>query len=219
MIYNYPTLIVDSFFKDPCEVRKFALAQEFLPSPDSRFAGVRTKNLFNNYPKFFTQVCRKILDCYSIRFIKFSATMHFHWTGKEFNSECWVHRDYNPMVLSSIIYLNETNNSIDNGTGLYKLSNLSDWDSNWEGMRNSLSKPGIKDGAAALHNQSYSPILKIGNLFNRMVSYDASMPHTGEGYFGDTKDTGRLTLVTFFKEITSEDNYTPLQRAETFNDL
>jgi hypothetical protein len=219
MIYNYPTLIVDNFFKDPNEVRKLALSQEFLPSPDSRFAGVRTKNLYINYPKFYTLVCRKILDCYSIRFIKFSATMHFHWTGEEFNSECWVHRDNNPMVLSSIIYLNETNNSIDNGTGLYKLSNLSDWDSNTIGMRDAFSKPGIKDGAAALHNQSYSPILKIGNLYNRMVSYDASMPHTGEGYFGNTKDTGRLTLVTFFKEITSEDNYTPLQRAETFNDL
>jgi len=218
MLYNYPTIIVDNFFKDPSEVRKFALTQEYTPCPEGNFSGVRTKNLFTDHPRFFQTVSRKILDCYSLRYTSFAASMHFHWTGEDVKSGGWVHRD-RPIVLASIIYLNETNNSVDNGTGLYKLSNLNEWDKDFSKMKESFRNPLIKQEGSELHNLNYTPILKVGNLFNRMLSYDGYMPHAGENYFGNSKDTGRLTLVTFFRQINFEDNMSPLQRADLLSDL
>ena len=51
------------------------------------------------------------------------------------------------------------------------------------------------------HNQDYTPIVKIGNMFNRMIAYDAKNPHAGSSYYGNSKETERLTLLTFFEKI------------------
>ena len=45
MIHEYPTLIVDNFFKDPIAVRDFALQLEYHTSSDGTYSGKRTKSL------------------------------------------------------------------------------------------------------------------------------------------------------------------------------
>lgn len=225
MTYNYPTIIVDNFFKYPNDVRELALLQDFFPCPQSSYSGVRTRPLHTHHPEFFRSVCSKIIDSYSIRCTNFAANMFFHWTGEEVKSGGWVHRDRSrgvngtDMCLASIIYLNESNNSIDTGTSLYKLNNISNWDKKTNLMVESNRNTAVKKENIILHNQDYTPTVKISNLFNRMISYDAAMPHSGMNYFGSDKNTGRLTLLTFFSKINSEDNYTPLQRAQHFSDI
>ena len=63
-----------------------------------------------------------------------------------------------------------------------------------------------------LHNENYLPTVKIGNMFNRLVGYDPRNPHAGSSYFGDDKETSRLTLLVFFERIITPDGYTPLHR-------
>ena len=123
MIYDYPTIVVDRFFKDPYEVRKLALEMKYEPSPEGIFSGKRTESLHINYPNFFREVCKKILNCYSIPLINYNASMHFHITGEEFGNTGWVHNDGG--TLASIVYLNvDSYNNINNGTSLYRVKNI-----------------------------------------------------------------------------------------------
>jgi hypothetical protein len=216
MIYGYPTIIVDNFFKYPQDVRELALTMEYSPSDTGTYSGVRTKSLHTTHPNFFRHVCQKILDCYSVECVEYSAYMHFHLTGQEFGSGGWVHVDADrrfDSALASIIYLNIDNNDIDNGTCLYKIKNLDRGDENMTLMKRSYIDSVDNQGAKALHNADYEATVKMGNTFNRMVGYDPRNPHSGSNYYGNNKETSRLTLLVFFNKIVTPDNYSPLHRA------
>ena len=45
MNYTIPTTILDNFFDDPLEVRRFALEQEFLPDINQSYPGKRSRPL------------------------------------------------------------------------------------------------------------------------------------------------------------------------------
>tara|TARA_R110000868_G_scaffold147255_1_gene368618 strand:- start:18 stop:689 length:672 start_codon:yes stop_codon:yes gene_type:complete len=218
MLYNYPTIIADGFFKYPLEVRDFALNLEYTPCMEGKFSGTRTDSLHKNHLVFFEQVINKILDCYSLQRTEYAASMHFHLTSEEFGDSGWVHCDAEIADLpsiASIVYLNLDNTSIDNGTTIYNIKTMGydDRDCILERKRSFLDR---KDNTMARkkHNQNFNPTVKIGNIFNRMVAYDNRNPHAGASYFGDNCTSSRLTLLTFFYSIKTFDNLTPLQRAE-----
>jgi hypothetical protein len=226
MINDYPTVIVDNFFKYPLDIREFALQFKFSPSEVGRFSGVRTGSLHETHASFFRSVCKKILDCYSIQFTNYRAAMHFHLTGDEFGDNGWVHTDANgdlALGIASIIYLNTDNNNLTNGTGLYKLTNpdysKDQAEDNINEMRKSYIE--VKDNVDIKHkhNLNFEPTVMVGNMFNRMVAYDSRTPHAGLKYFGNDNISSRLTLLTFFYDIQTVNNLTPLQRAEARSDI
>ena len=47
---------------------------------------------------------------------------------------------------------------------------------------------------------------EVGNVFNRLVLFDASMFHRSSGYFGSGIDDGRLILNFFFELCESEED-------------
>ena len=228
MINDYPTIIVDNFFKYPLDIREFALQFEFNPSDKGTFGGVRTKSLHTSHQSFFRSVCSKILNCYSIQFTDYSAAMFFHLTGDEFGDTGWVHTDAcgdRGLGIASIIYLNTDNNNLTNGTGLYKLTNpdysVDHAEDNFKEMRKSYID--AKDNVCIKHNHNlnFEPTVMVGNMFNRMVAYDTRTPHAGSKYFGNDNISSRLTLLTFFHDIqiTGKGNLTPLHRAEAMTDI
>tara|TARA_R110000868_G_scaffold24225_2_gene95975 strand:+ start:159 stop:815 length:657 start_codon:yes stop_codon:yes gene_type:complete len=218
MNINYPTIIVDNFFKYPHDVRNLAMSMEYTPNEIGLFSGVRTKSLHITHPNFFTEVCDKILNCYSIKYNDYVASMFFHLTGQENGDSGWVHRDAN-LLLGSVIYLNLDNNSFDSGTTFYKLNNLNHSKEYLNNMRESFKVSSDDKQSKIKHNQNFTPTINIGNMFNRMIAYDASNPHAGTGYYGTNKETSRLTLITFFGHIRTEENQTVLQRANALSIL
>jgi hypothetical protein len=226
MIYDYPTIIVDRFFKYPLDIREFALQFKYVPSDIGTYSGVRTESLHITHINFFRSVCRKILDCYSIQFTDYNASMHFHLTGDKFGDTGWVHTDASQAQspgIASIIYLNTDNNNLSNGTGLYKLNNP-DYGQDYaydniRDMKKSFIDATDNVDSKNQHNQNFVPTVKVGNIFNRMIAYDTRTPHSGETYFGSDLTSSRLTLLTFFNTIHTADNFTPLKRAEAISDI
>jgi len=222
MIYDYPTIIVDNFFKYPQDVRNMALSMEYFSSDIGTYSGVRTSSLHLSHNNFFRAVCGKILDCYSLEYIDYSAYMHFHLTGQEFGNSGWVHPDAgreNKFGFACIIYLNIDNNSINNGTCLYKVKNLNKDYQYIPEMKKSFIDSVDDKEAKTLHNQNYITTVKVGNMFNRLIGYDLRNPNTGSTYYGDDKETSRLTLLVFFEKIITISGLTPLHRAEAYSDL
>lgn len=218
MNINYPTIIVDNFFKYPHDVRNLALSMVYEPSKEGMYSGVRTESLHITHPDFFTEVCNKILSCYSIKYQAYVASMFFHLTGQENGDFGWVHKDSN-LLLGSVIYLNFDNNSFDSGTTLYKLNNLDYSMKNFSNMRESFKVASDDKQSKIKHNRNFTPTVNIGNMFNRMIAYDASNLHAGTGYYGTNKENTRLTLITFFGHIRTEENQTVLQRANALSIL
>jgi hypothetical protein len=222
MIYDYPTIIVDDFFKYPLDIREFALQFKYFPSDNGTYSGVRTESLHITHINFFRKVCNKILKCYSVPYLNYNATMHFHLTGEEVGDNGWVHTDAagdQPPGIASIIYLNPQNNNINNGTTLYKISNPNIGVEYVREMKSSFIAGEDKKDLRDKHNQDYLPTIKIGNMFNRMIGYDTRSPHAGASYFGTDIASLRLTLLIFFHAIQTTDNFTPIQRAEAFSDI
>ena len=218
MNINYPTIIVDNFFKYPHDVRNLALSLAYEPSNEGMYSGVRTESLHITHPNFFKAVCHKILTCYSIKYEDYIAGMYFHLTDQKSGDSGWIHKDANNL-LGSIIYLNIDNNSFNSGTYLYKINNLDHSRENLKDMKDSYKFSTDNKQSQIKHNRDYTPTINIGNLFNRMIAYDASYPHSGTGYFGTNKETSRLTLITFFGHIITQDSLTVLQRANALSIL
>jgi hypothetical protein len=222
MIYDYPTVIVDAFFKYPLDVRELAMGMKYVTSDIGTYSGKRTESLHINHTNFFRSVCNKIMDCYSISCLDYSATMHFHITGGEFGNSGWVHTDAGRdggSLLASIVYLNLDNNNIVNGTSIFKLNNLDHGHDTISAMKKSFINAVDDKEAKKKHNLDYTPTVNVGNMFNRMVAYDARNPHAGSGYYGQDNNTSRLTLLTFFESIKTLDGLTTLQRTNRYSDI
>lgn len=220
---DYPTIIVDSFFKYPLDVREFALSLEYSPHKDGLYSGKRTQSLHDTHPNFFYNVCDKILACYSLKYTEYSARMHFHLTDERAGSSGWVHTDDG--ILSSIIYLNLNNNNLENGTNIFKLRNLNHTGEQVSLMRDSFITGNDNEQAKNLHNKDFTPTLCIGSIFNRMAAYDGTTCHSGMGYYGNNETTSRLTLLTFFYDIKIIGNkptgthLSPIRAANLITDL
>jgi hypothetical protein len=224
MIYNYPTVIIDNFFKDPLQVRDFALTFNYQPSPIGIFSGVRTDSLHDTHVNFFRSVCEKILNSLSLQYIDYKANLNFHLTGEEFGDNGWVHSDGNGIsgqgaILAAIVYLNPQCRDITGGTSLFKLKNLNHTNTSVREMRKSFIDSVDNNELKELNNQNYNETVKVGGVFNRLVMYDAKQDHAGAGYFGDTLETSRLTMLVFFHEIITKNNNSPLRRAEALSNI
>ena len=58
-------------------------------------------------------------------------------------------------------------------------------------------------------------VIKIHNEYNRLISFDAHLPHAAHDFFGED-DEPRLTLNVFFNELRT--TRTPIQRVKTIID-
>ena len=217
MLHDYPAIIVDNFFKYPLSIREFAKDFEFKPDPDGYFSGTRSTSLHLSHSNFFKGVCNKILDCYSIPHTKYNASMYFHLTGEEFGNGGWIHQD--GCEIASIIYLNPSLPDIKTGTTISYLNNFDYLYPQLKDMRQSFIDSSDDIINKSKHNQNFLPTINIGNVFNRMVSYDGRSHHAGSGYFGSNPDSSRLTLISFFHDIETEHNRPPLRRAERNSNL
>ena len=219
MLYDYPTIIVDRFFKDPYVIRDFGLSLKFSNSKEGVFSGTRTDSLHSLYPTFFNEVCTKTLSCFSLNYESYSASLYFHKTGSNFGGTGWVHRDNESKIpgIASIIYLGHDTG--ESGTSIYKLKKI-EYDHNiidhMSLMRNSFisDNEDLVTDIKLKHNSEYVETVNIGSEFNRMIAYDSKTPHAGNGYYGSESNNMRLVMLCFFHEINLVEKTTPLKSAE-----
>lgn len=221
-MYFFPTVVIDDFFKEPLKVRDYALTMEF--GPRKNFSGTRTVDLFNVNPFFANNVCRKLLESSGIPVSQYKAEVHFHLTGKEFGAYGWPHMDYEKYdgsMFASVIYLTPISDGLNSGTSLFKIKNFQDTSNSAFDMQSSFTS-GIDDvEKKEKYMSNFEETIRIGGSFNRAVSYDARRPHCGNGYFGETKEEQRLTMLVFFKEIITSlpRGHSPILYAEMMSEI
>ena len=179
-------IVVDNFYSNPLEVRNIALAQNY--SPDLRYhKGQRTST------KFFAPGTKQVFESLIGRRIT-------AWSEYEYNGIFQYCTAEDPLVYHSdmqkyaaAVYLTP-NAPIETGTSFYRsklhpeVRTTNTTDANYS----EIFKGGFYD------KTNFELVDTVGNVFNRLVIWDAKLIHSASQYFGTNKENSRLFHLFFF---------------------
>jgi len=178
--------VVDDFYEDPMAVREFALQQEYVEGGFGRgFIGRRTVKqfLFPGLKERFEQVMGRRIE---------------RWEPLDMNGRFQACHASEPLVYhcdeqrwAATIYLTP-NAPFECGTSFwahkqYKTRNVKEFHAK-----------GYPFEKGFLDRTPFELVDSVGNVFNRLVIWDASLIHSASEYFGKSKEDGRLFQIFFF---------------------
>lgn len=181
---NISLLIVDNFYTNPDSVRNYALSQDF--SVKGNFPGARTVPYLPDDVKdaigWNMQFAGKITDWHN-NSDGTGPTGAFQLTTAQ--DRTWIHSDYNNMW-AGVCYLTPDAPHT-GGTGLFRHKAT--------GLHETADKRRDFDG---YDYTKYDLFDVVGNRYNRLVLYKATLFHASLDYFGKDKSDGRLFQTFFF---------------------
>ena len=216
----FPVLSIPHFFKEPDQVRDWALSLDYEPSEHGDWPGLRSKALHEIDPDWTNAFFSKFLSVY-YNFhlgddVNFNVQAHFQKLTPYENQLCnqgWTHMDNNT-VLAGLVYLTPNANK-DAGTSLFILDKNKDSiiDSNikrnfYLGKDNDVEKYVC---ALEEYNSRFIETTRFVNNYNTLISYPGDYYHRANN-FGDGE---RLTLVFFIEQLSAP--YAPLEKTDLFN--
>lgn len=216
-----PLTIVDDFFDNPDIVREFALQQEFFPSPGN-YPGQRTGTLDKINPELLDTLTKKVFSLfYNFKYesVNWQVSAYFHKIPAFYESG-WIHTD-DTSNLSGLVYLSPTpKDAFICGTSVYTRKKEYAFNRvNTGGTMHkyykdhAVSKEEFEEARQA-NNAQYEETIRVGYKYNRLVTYDAMLPHRPNNFFDDgTQDSERLTLVYFVEQLYA--NKYPITRMRT----
>jgi len=195
------TKVIDNFYDAPSLIRNYALQQEFYKRT-GEYPGLRTNPLNEIDYELFHNFVKKLVSLYyniEKKNIEWDVKTLFQWAGKEHETG-WIHQDDNDYYdVAGVVYLTP-DAPINCGTSLYTP------------ITNTIQKyivptdPFINNKNIDLslyrqeqekYNSQFKRVKRIENVYNRLVVYDCKQWHAQDGFFGKTKDDGRLIQVFF----------------------
>jgi tetratricopeptide (TPR) repeat protein len=178
--------VVDNFYQDPMAVREFALQQEFLEGGIGRgFIGRRTLNqfLFPGLKERFEQIIGQKIN---------------RWEDYGMNGRFQCSYAGEPLVYhaddqkwAGMLFLTP-NAPPSCGTSTFAFKGTQ--------VRHKDDPDFFKhfNTECTLDATPYEPVDKLGNVFNRLVIFDAGSIHSASEYFGYNKENSRLWQMFFF---------------------
>lgn len=184
--------VIDNFYSDVDEVRKFALEQDF--SVRGNYPGPRTKPFLNDSVK---SVIESVVSPFYGKVIYWSDEQYtgaYQYTTSRDRS--WIHADQTTKW-AAVCYLTP-DAPLSGGTGLFKhkptgltmAPKLEDGSYDDE-----LLKKVYKD---AQDMTKWELVDRIGNVYNRLIMYRGDHFHMSLDYFGQDLHDGRLFQTFFF---------------------
>lgn len=181
--------IVDNFYENPDEIRKFALEQDYLEGGIGRgFIGRRTHKqfLFPGLKERFEEIMGRKITTWEEHGM--NGRFQISWSGEPLVYHC------DSQKWGGMLYLTP-NAPYQCGTTLYankktraRTYHDNGWDDAWVGI----------PGDCHLDGTHFEPVDVLGNVYNRLVIFDASCIHSASQYFGTVKENGRLWQMFFF---------------------
>jgi len=185
--YKKGIWVIDNFYKDPDAVREFALQQEYIQGGLGRgFIGSRTAQqfLFPGLKEEFERVMGHKI----VRWEDHSMNGRFQY-GMEGDPNVYHCDD---QTWAGMLYLTP-NAPYSTGTGTFAGKNS---DIRHKEHPNILNC--FRTGSQNLDGTIFEPVDSIGNVYNRLVIFNAGYLHSALGYFGYTKENSRLWQMFFF---------------------
>jgi hypothetical protein len=194
----------DNFFKNPNTVLALADSLDYTVTSES-FPGIRTENIATsnnsmclNFANDFieslvTQIYKDIVSMtIDIRFHRYP--LYSQTINDPFN-QGWVHTDHE--LLAGVCYLNKGIANFSAGTSFYApktfdIPTISDIREEFN--KNLPVDQTMYSDAVTSHNSLFEKTLTIGNIYNRLVTYDSKIFHKPDNFFIGNAES-RTTLL------------------------
>jgi len=180
---------VDNFYENPDKIRKFALEQSYLEGGFGRgFIGRRTEEqfLFPGLKERFEEIMGRKITKWEEHGM--NGRFQIAWSGEPLVYHC------DSQTWGAMLYLTP-GAPYQCGTTLYAHKQTrartyydQGWDASWRDI----------PGDPHLDGTPFEPVDVLGNVYNRLVIFDASCIHSASEYFGTVKDNARLWQMFFF---------------------
>lgn len=189
--------VVDNFYEDPMAVREYALMQTYYPGEGAVGERTRMQFLFDGIKEKFEDIMQiKIADHTEDGFGWFDVGINgrfqsciggvpqvFHCDAQKWAAVLFLTPDAPPQSGTSF-YRHKESKVFHN--------DQIDWSVGENG--NVFSKDTFLDPTPFERQDT------VGNVFNRLVIFDGGLIHSGNDYFGHSRETGRLFQIFFFNE-------------------
>lgn len=196
----FPTMVVDNFFETPFLWRQWALSLDYYKGDRGTWSGLRSNFLDVLSPDLyetFLLTIQKHTKWYK-KVNKIEAT--FQLIDQTYGKG-WVHDDAPRHNVAGLVYLNDQYHA-NSGTSIFTQINqledrtlndifIEDVNTDSVETRNRLAP--YRDQ----HRSYYKETINVEAQFNRCILFDPRCYHAANDYYGDTKETSRLSLVFF----------------------
>lgn len=189
-------IIIDNFYNNALDTRNYILTQEF--SVRGNYPGQRTISYANEHLK---ETIQTFVEPFGGKITDFPIPNEdgsnasniyngsFQYTTSRDRS--WVHIDGNNNW-AGVLYLTP-NAPLTSGTSFYKFYDGTTCKRDMELLENNENIDRCSQDLT-----KWEKVDQVGNVFNRLILFNANRFHMSMDYFGDTKENGRLFQVFFF---------------------
>lgn len=188
-------IVIDNFYNNAMETRNYILTQEF--SVKGNYPGARTKSYANEHLR---DIIQKYVEPYGGKITQFPIPKDDKEAKKIYNGafqfstsrdRSWVHTDgYNNWA--GVLYLTP-DAPLSSGTAFFKFHDGSFGVADGKILNNKKEVDRFSQDMT-----KWSMVDSVGNVFNRLILFNANNYHMSLDYFGDRKDNSRLFQVFFF---------------------
>lgn len=208
--FNNLVISKNDFFKNPDKVLALFDRQEYFLA--GAYPGKRTNNLLEsqddetrNFGLFFVQkICDEIFP--GIYNLMIDVRFHINTVYEtEDANKGWIHCD--DADLAGLVYMTPDEFSLDTGTSMFVKNTLEefqvkDFQSRQEfNVSNTITEQYLKD-LKENHN-TFVETLRVGNIYNRLLAYDARLFHRPNRYNLDSTKP-RKSIVFFIRDFKRE---------------
>ncbi|MBX3032766.1 MAG: hypothetical protein KF865_02500 [Bdellovibrionaceae bacterium] len=194
-------VVVDDFLKNPDEIRREALAREWVEPDTANYPG-RHLNAFFDVQPLIRRIERYLELPLVLETPETSAVFRLSTTAEK--GKTWVHRDRNDYT--AIIYLSPFS-PVEEGTLFYRHAETGlerGWPYHLPAYVEAARRKGVspEELARQLLGETFEldrwvRTDSIAFRYNRIAIFDCRRFHSQAGLFGHDAETGRLTLNLF----------------------
>ena len=221
-IKKYHPVCIDNFFDDPKLIRDFGLKLPLTPDSTGAWPGARSQNIMETHHELGALLILKILSAYydiDYHLLSWeSSTVQFQSVNKFDNKKTdatnkgWIHQDAGSS-LAALIYLSP-NIDIESGTSIFRKNNkqYSTFQTNPQKhllLKNKKINKTLYEKEFKINQESFEETIKFGNVYNRMIAYDANEWHRANSYFNEER-----FFMVFFIAGLKIDGLTPMERVK-----
>ncbi|MGJ8619364.1 MAG: DUF6445 family protein [Methylophilaceae bacterium] len=205
----YPVTILENFYENPDEVRRFALSQKYkyryqMKDENYVFPGSRTKDLFTINKSLFEKANRKIISIFHTGddLTRWSITTSFQSVSEEYG-EGVIHTDHNT-VFAAVLYLTP-DAPLDSGTSLFKPNDKFNQEKyEWCLKENDRRFDQGEIVMDTSYHDMFDEVVRINNVYNTLILYEGRHYHAANKFFGKTLKDSRLAQVFFVNKIDAQ---------------
>lgn len=217
----YPVTIVEDFYENPDEIRRFALAQQYNFCHERKnleyvYPGSRTKDLFDLDKNLHEKICKRLISVFHNTehdHMRWAISTNFQSVTEEYRDGI-IHTDQNT-IFAAVLYLTP-DAPLNAGTSLYRKNDGFSQKAYEQAL--AINDKRFRAGEIVMdssYHGMFDEVVRVNNVYNTLILYEGEHFHAANNFFGKTIKDSRLAQVFFINKIDAQKHSVfPLKRVE-----